>query len=199
MAEARRTFGPVVLVGLAGAGMAAIGGHKTMLTIPSDYLTSLKAINPEAGLQGQHGVDFPLAGALALVTLAAWGAVLVTRGRFRRVVAALTALAAGGAVAALVVGAFVKDDSATRDLTSRLGASETVPLDPTGWMWVALAGAALSLVAAVAAVRFARSWPEMGTKYDAPAGAVATVDVPVEERSNLELWKSLDEGDDPTA
>jgi len=200
-AASRRTFGPVVLVGLAGATLAAVGGHKTMLTIPASYLTSLKAVDPTAGLQGEQGVDFPLAGALALVALAGWGAVLVTRGRFRRVVAAITALAAAGAVAVVVMGGFVQDDSAAQDLSHRLGATETVPLDPTGWLWAALVGALLSTVAALAALRFARGWPEMGAKYDGPAGAAAEVPsaAPAEEQSNLDIWKSLDEGHDPTA
>ena len=53
--------------------------------------------------------------------------------------------------------------------------------------------------AAVAAVRLAPAWPEMGSRYDAPAthgpSAAAT---PAEERTSLDLWKSMDEGDDPT-
>lgn len=198
--SARRTFGPVLLLGLAGAALAAVGGHRSMLEIPSSYLTTLKAIDPTAGLTGDQGVDFPLAGALALVTLAGWGAVLVTRGLFRRVVAGITGLAAAGVVTVLVVGAFVQRGSAASDLTQRLGATDTVPLHPSAWFWGALAGGVLSLVAAVAALRFAPSWPEMGAKYDGPAaGGDVPVRTPVEEQSNLDIWKSLDEGSDPTA
>ena len=68
----------------------------------------------------------------------------------------------------------------------------------------------LTLAAGLAAVRFIPSWPEMGTRYDAPTGAprtdasAATSDGPAgagpdpAEKSNRDLWKSLDEGSDPT-
>ena len=40
----------------------------------------------------------------------------------------------------------------------------------------------------------------MGGRYDAPGASEEPVDdVPPEERSNLDLWKQLDEGRDPTA
>ena len=38
------------------------------------------------GVTGDDSATVPLAGALALVVLACWGVVLVTRGRFRRIV-----------------------------------------------------------------------------------------------------------------
>jgi hypothetical protein len=42
------------------------------------------------------------------------------------------------------------------------------------------------------------AWPEMGSRYDAP-GAAEQETAPPEERSSLDLWRSLDEGQDPTA
>jgi hypothetical protein len=42
----------------------------------------------------------------------------------------------------------------------------------------------------------------MGSRYDAPTAAAtstATPDQPVEEQSSIDIWKSLDEGEDPTA
>ncbi len=56
-------------------------------------------------------------------------------------------------------------------------------------------------MASLAAVRLAPQWPEMGSRYDAPtsaAAAGAVVARPVAEQSNLDLWRSLDEGHDPT-
>ena len=44
------------------------------------------------------------------------------------------------------------------------------------------------------AVRLVPAWPEMGRRYDAPPGRRA----PAEPQGNLEIWKALDEGHDPT-
>ena len=65
----------------------------------------------------------PLAGALALVALAAWGVLLVTRGRVRRVMAALAALASLGVLVAVVVGCRDAAGPASRDELRAVGAS----------------------------------------------------------------------------
>lgn len=200
----------MVLLGLAGSGFGALAGNKAMLNLPSDYLESAGLL----GLQGRDGtiVEFPLAGALALVALACWGVLLVTRGVVRRIVAGLSVLASVGTLLVLVLGGFFQVDDAADDLALRLGATslDDLPLERTGWFWVALAAAVLALAAGLAAVRFIPSWPEMGTRYDAPTGAPRTdasaapsVGPPgagpdPAEKSNLDLWKSLDEGSDPT-
>lgn len=203
MAE-RSTFVPTVVAGIGGTALTAVAGYQPMLRIPSDYLTSI-------GLQGFGGTDttsveFQLVGSLALVGLACWGVLLVARGRFRRTVAVLAVVASLGAVAALVVGGFVQDDDAARDLATQLGAASFAggepPIDPTPWFWVGCAGALIALAAGVAAVRFVPTWPEMGSRYDAPtsSGAGSPDDgTPVEERSSIDIWRSLDEGEDPTA
>lgn len=202
LASRRRTFGPVVLLGLAASGAVALAGHREMLTLPEDYLQSVGLIS----LQGQDGtlVEFPLAGALGLVALACWGVLLVTRGVVRRAVAVLAALAALGVVTVVVVGGFLQVDDAAEDLATRLGATSftELPLERSSWFWVALAASVLALAAAVVAVRDVAHWPEMGARYDAPTGAAAgpapDPGADPAEQSNLDLWKSLDEGSDPT-
>lgn len=172
----RRTFGPVVIAGLAGGALAAVGGTKHWVST-SQSQTVLDA-------QGV-GLDAPGVTALALVVLAAWGVVLVTRGRVRRVVLVLAAIAS---LAALPV-AWSTDHGLPDGGT-------------TAWPWLATVGLVVSLVGAVAGVRLAKEWPEMGRRYDAPTtgpGHDAVPDVPLEEQSNLDLWKSIDEGRDPTA
>ncbi|MFC5728467.1 MULTISPECIES: Trp biosynthesis-associated membrane protein [Nocardioides] len=203
MAEAprgRRTFGPVVLLGLAASGFAAVAGHRAMLRIPEDHLQAIGA-SAYAGDEFNR-VEFPLAGALALVALACWGVLLVTRGVVRRVVAGLATLAATGMLVVIVLGGFVQHDDAAADLGSRLGlGGATVPIERTGWLWVALVTSVLALAAGAAALRLVGSWPEMGTRYDAPTGgatAAAASETEPEEQSNLDLWRSLDEGTDPT-
>lgn len=193
----RRTFGPVVLVGLAAAALTAVAGHRQMLALPEGVLDA-------TGLEGLAGAagttqEFPEVGALALVLLACWGVLLVARGGFRRVVAVLAALSVAGVLVALFYRGFVAVDEATEATLSDLGATtlviESTTMHRTAWFWVALAGAALSAVATAAAVRFVPHWPEMGSKYDAPGAAGTTADEP----TSTDLWKSLDEGQDPTA
>lgn len=193
-----------MLLGLAASGFAALAGHREMLTLPQDYLESVGLIS----LEGQDGtlVEFPLAGALGLVALACWGVLLVTRGVVRRAVAVLAALAALGIVTVVVIGGFLQVDDAAEDLASRLGATSftELPLERSVWFWVALAASVVALAAAVVAVRDVPQWPEMGTRYDAPTGPRASGTTATDatedpaEQSNLDLWKSLDEGSDPT-
>jgi uncharacterized membrane protein (TIGR02234 family) len=196
----RSTFGPVVLVGLGASALAAYAGQQGMLRIPSEDLERLGPFS--FADPGQSELSFPLAGALALVALACWGVLLVTRGRVRQVVAAVAAVAAVGVVAVVVVGGFVQDDQAAEDIADQLGIpvlGDQLGLESTPWFWVAMTAGLVSAAAAVAAVRLAPDWPEMGSRYDAPASHDAgSADAPVEERSSLDLWKSMDEGQDPT-
>ena len=72
-----RSYGPTVLLGLAGAGLAAVAGARTWATTEADAA----GIRVEAAVSGAESQ--PLVVALALVALAAWGVVLVMRGRLR--------------------------------------------------------------------------------------------------------------------
>jgi hypothetical protein len=59
--------------------------------------------------------------------------------------------------------------------------------------------AILSVVTTALAVWWVGHWPEMGRRYDAPNGAGASgTETPPEDASSLDLWKSIDEGRDPT-
>ncbi|MEP9380887.1 Trp biosynthesis-associated membrane protein [Nocardioides sp. KR10-350] len=164
-----RSFGPVVLLGLAGAAGTAVAGTKDW--VHSDESVAMRQATGVA-------LDAPGVTALGLVALAAWGVALVTRGWVRRGVLVLAGLAAVGAVPVALVG---RPDG-----------------DPTAWPWIALAAAVVAAAAAVAGVRLARGWPEMGRRYDAPTSGPAT-EAPLEEQSSLDLWKSIGEGRDPTA
>ena len=135
--------------------------------------------------------------ALGLVVLACWGVVLVTRGRVRRAVAALGVLAAAGALVAVLV-AYPQAIDDLRDELAQVGVTDP-SLHHTPWYWLAVAGAALAVVAGVLAVRWAPQWPEMGRRYDAPTSGPEAPQAPAEEQTNLDLWKALDEGRDPTA
>jgi len=182
MADGRRLFAPTVLLGLAGSGLAALAGGKPWA-----------APDSQAGstLVDHSGGHVPLAGALGLVALACWGVVLVTRARVRRAVAALGALVAAGLVATVVLGRASALHSA-REATVVLGTPNT-PAHVTGWWWLALVGSLLALAASVIAVRFCGTWPEMGSRYDAPAAKPQAEDL-----DELDLWRAIDQGHDPT-
>ena len=193
----RRTFGPVVLLGLASAGLAALAGNRAWAQghgQAADRLSGMPLVD-EAG-------KVPAAGALALVVLACWGVVLVTRGRVRRAVAALGVLASAGVLVTVVTGWSSSVDSLRHDL-SEVGTVGSV--DHTVWFWLAAAAALVSLLATALAVRWAPGWPEMGSRYDAPTGtpadSTAGPGTPADpaEQSSLDLWKAMDEGRDPTA
>lgn len=173
---ARRAFWPTVLLGAAGAGLAAYAGAHHWITL--DTRQSFTPVE-------QTGLDSPATTALALVSLAAWGVFLVTRGWVRR---ALAVLAAVAALAPIPTVWTTRHDL----LADHAGATAN------DWPWVALVGCVIAVAAAVVAVLQAPQWPEMGSKYDAPTGPVVTRR-PVQEQSSLELWKSLDEGQDPTS
>jgi uncharacterized membrane protein (TIGR02234 family) len=184
-AEGRRWFGPAVLVGLAGTGVSALAGSKPWA-----------APDGQAGstLVDRTGGHVPLAAALALVGLAVWGVLLVTRGWVRRVVAVLGAGTAVGLVVTAVVGRSSALDSARR-ATVDLGRTPS-GAHTTFWWYVALVAAIVALAAAALAVRFVGSWPEMGSRYDAPT-ARDEVDDPA-QMEEVDLWRAIDQGRDPT-
>jgi uncharacterized membrane protein (TIGR02234 family) len=198
MAEAptrRRTFGPVVLVGLAASGLTAVAGDK-----PAAEVTGTGATVARSGFV-TYDAHLPVVTALGLVALACWGVVLVTRGKVRRAVAALGALAGVGAVVA-VATAFTDVPDRLRDELEQVGVSDAA-VSHTAWFWLAAIAALLSVLASVLAVVWAPQWPEMGSRYDAPGAAAAAgatePATPPEEQSSLDLWKAMDEGRDPTA
>lgn len=181
----RRTFAPVLVLGLAAGTLAAVAGNKTWVEVePVDRTAAFTALSP--------GGQVPLATALSLVVLAAWGVLLVTRGVVRRAMAVLALIAGLGVAVTVVVGG-TQLPGEGRAALEDLGVTD-VTVDYTGWLWAAGVGAALCVLAGLLAVRHVRQWPEMGTRYDAPGAT--TIEEP---ESNLDLWKAFDEGRDPTA
>lgn len=181
-------LGPTALLGLAGAGLAAVSSAQLWATA--------SAQSPALREVEARGADVsPVALPLALVALASWGAVLVLRRRGRRVVALIGLLAAIGVALSVTLGVGGAADVA-RD---RLGAAvQGVTTTTTAWPWAALVGAVVTGAAFVVALREAPRWPEMSGRYDAPTGAAAEPAARSEEPSAGELWRALDEGRDPT-
>jgi uncharacterized membrane protein (TIGR02234 family) len=197
MAEPRSTFARVVLPGVSAAALTAVAAAKewVRLSDPGGYGMSARLAEQAIGAAG----EVPLASATSLIVLAAWGVLLVTRGRVR------TAFAVVGLIAALVLlglsvlAPFTAPDSFRDRLTSQLGlgdrAAQQAHVTLTGWYWVALVASVVGVAAFAAAVRLARDWPTMSTRYDAPGAAAEGAEEP---HTSQEIWKAMDEGRDPT-
>lgn len=194
MTDRRGTFAPVVGLGLGAGILAAVAGARTWAT---GFDAAPRALTPLPEVSDAG--TMPLANTLALVALACWGVVLVTRGRVRRAVAALALVAAAGLVATVVVGFTSVQDRVAEAMREGGAAGDTLGTELTGWYWAAAVAAVLLLATTLLAVAWSPGWPEMGSRYDAPGGDSPDRDAPPGQRSSLDLWKSMDEGRDPTA
>lgn len=195
---ADRSFGPTLALGLLGSGLAATAGHRPWLEISAPGGAQGAA---DWFWQNNPGIgEMPAAGALGLVALASWGVVLVSRGTWRRVVAALGLLAAVGMAVVWVVGASTLRDD-VRGQVVEAGLADGWSLGWTVWFVLAGVSVLLMLPAHVVAVLRAPHWPAMGSRYDAPgarreqAAAVA----PIDDEDPADVWRAIDEGRDPTA
>ena len=172
----RGGFGAVVLGGLATAALAAVACAKPWIG------GAATGGSQDAQLQAlDQGTRYPLASAVSLVLVAAWGVLLVTRGVVRRAFAWLVALTSLGLVATVVAG-FVTLPGSSRDSFAQAMGRASPDQGWNGWFWMAAGASLLALVPALTAPRRVRSWPEMGQRYDAPAGARST------RRSRTTSW-----------
>jgi len=191
MTHRDRSYGPTVALGLAGAVLTAVAGTRPWGRATGDAA----GIEVDAAVSGSESA--PLVAALALVALAAWGVVLVLRGRIRRVVALVGTLASTGTLIA-VVAAF---DAAQNDALDALmstsattaATGDVAVASLTAWYYLAGLGALTTALTFVVAVGKAPRWPEMGTRYDAPSARAAA---PVTDE---DMWRALDRGHDPTS
>ncbi|MFE4720150.1 TIGR02234 family membrane protein [Streptomyces sp. NPDC056728] len=190
----RRSLAAALLFGAVGAAVALLSSRQEWAS----------------GSATVPGGSFPLAAkgsdvtgvpaALAVVGLAALVAVFAVRRAGRTLVAGLLALSGAGAVVAAVLGA---GDSAALDEKAAEVSGNTAAtigsLGHTVWPYVGAAGGALILLAGLLALRYGRSWPSMGGRYErdgTPRPRKAAR--PVDPERPEELWKALDRGEDPT-
>ena len=178
--------------GWPAPGLAAMAGTETW--VGRDVVRQ-----PAASAAIATG-DAPAATAVALALLASWGVLLVTRGRLRRVVSVLAALLSLGLVAAVVARSRLGAGRGPRR-RSRASALDCQDARPRlGWFWAAVAALPLrGRCLPWPPYAWCPSWPEMGRRYDAPAEAAPEPAKSPEEQENLDLWKAMDEGRDPTA
>lgn len=189
-------YGPTLLLGL-------VGGVAVMVGVAKPWAT---ATAQQAGLPELHadvtGADLaPLAGALGVVVLAAFGAVIATRGRARQTIGVLVVLAS-----LVVLVSAIHPPAATDALRDALAAKGwsggDVDTSTAAWRWVALAGSLAAIAAGLAISLYGARWATMGAAYDAPAPTAGPSQTGVgglsEGTSDAEVWREIDRGRDPT-
>jgi uncharacterized membrane protein (TIGR02234 family) len=185
-----------VVLGLAAGTLAAVAGARPWV-VDADG----SAASDPLGLVADAG-EMPLASALSLVLLAAWGVLLVTRGRVRRAVAVVGLLASLGLVATVVTGWLTLPEQVLEAMRAQQPGVDALATETAPWFWGAALGALGSVVATALAVRWSPGWPAMGSRYDAPRETGPAAPGPGDDgadTSHLDLWKAMDEGRDPTA
>lgn len=181
-----RTFAPAVLGGVGAGALTAVAAGQEWARATGDAA----GVQVSATVSGPDTA--PLALALALVALAAWGVLLVLRGRLRRVVAVIGVTATAGVLVALVTSFYGVQDDALAAVMAKGTTGHVFTGTLTAWYWTTGVAALLTLVALAVAVVRSPGWPAMGSRYDSPA----TRRHPDTEE---DLWRALDRGDDPTA
>ena len=182
----RRSYAVTVLAGLAGAGLTAVAGARDWATTHG----SAAGIKVEASVTGAEAQ--PLVAALGLVALTAWGVVLVSRGRVRRLVSVVGLLASAGALVGVVLGFSAAKDDSVAAAVAKGATGDTFSTALSAWYYLAGLGALLATIAFVVAVARAPRWPAMGSKYDAPSARTSPA-------TDEDMWRALDEGRDPTS
>jgi uncharacterized membrane protein (TIGR02234 family) len=189
---ARRLYGPALVGGLLGALGATVGASRPWVTATST-VAHLPIIHASAS-----GADLaPLAGALGVAVLAAFGAVVATRGWARRALGAAIVVAS----IAIVISA-VRPSGASDALTSGLsakgwsGSGYHTSTEP--WRWLVVLCGVVTAIAGAITARYGDQWAVLGERYDAPGTVPPPVGKPAEELTENDVWQALDQGRDPT-
>ncbi|MER5308049.1 TIGR02234 family membrane protein [Streptomyces sp. NPDC002773] len=190
----RRSLAAALLLGALGATVVLLSAGQ----IWAEGTASVGGGTVPVEADGGSVTGVPTA--LAIVGLAALFAVFAVRRTGRTLVAALLALSGAGAALAAVLGA--SDSAALNAEAARISgdtAAAVAGLTHTVWPYVTAAGAVLILLAGLFALRFGKSWPAMGGRYERSGAPRAGRKAPTTDPDRPEdLWKALDRGEDPT-
>ncbi len=189
----QRLYAPVVLATLAVGGLAFFAAGRTWAR------AEVKAEGLAAAKIAVSGSDAqPLVSALAIVIVTAALAILAAGPRLRRVVGALTMLVAvAGAISVPRAGGSALDDavrSAAEKSPAYTGPSSLGDISHAPWDLLTIAAFVLAFALGLVTLRLAAAWPSMSSRYDAPSAREAR---PVSD--DTDMWKALDQGDDPTS
>lgn len=188
----RRLYGPVLLLGLLGGLGIAVGGARPWVTATSQAPGG-PTIHASAS-----GTDLaPLAAALGVAVLAAFGAVIATRGWVRRGLGAAIVVAA----VVVVVSALIPSgasDVLTSGLSAKGWSGGRYQTSTQLWRWLVLVSALVSGTAGAATAWYGAQWAVMGERYDAPGADGRVAEKPAEELTESDVWQAIDQGRDPT-
>jgi uncharacterized membrane protein (TIGR02234 family) len=188
-------YAPSLLLGLLGAVGMTVGVARPWAAATAHQ----RGVPPiEASVTGADLV--PLAGALGVVVLAAFGAVIATRGWVRRGLGVLIAIAS-----VVVLVCALHPAGAGQALEEGLSNKGWTGGDYTtstpAWRWVVLAASFVCAFAGAAVARLGGRWSTMGKEYDVPATTQRPQDSTAasgDAMSEAEVWREIDQGRDPT-
>ncbi len=182
-----RGYAVTLVLGLAASGAVAVGVNKPWLRATAT-VEGMPRLVAEVS-----GADIaPAAGALGLAALAAFGAVVATRGLFRRAVGVLI-IAALAYVAFSAIFPGATGGLVVQGLAAKGWAGGHYDVHSVWWRWLVAVGALVGAGCGCLVVRFATMWATMGERYDAPAEHRQA-----EASSESDVWRAIDRGDDPT-
>lgn len=219
--QGSRGYAVTLAAGLLAATAVAVGATKPWATA-----TAIQAKLPTVEVTVSGTELTAPAAALGMVMLAAFGAVVATRGRLRQALG-LAIIVCAAVVLVLAIRPGDQTPAVEAALSARgwLGGAYDTATSP--WRWLVAAGAGACVVAGTSVARFGADWPAMGSRYDAPRGAAGTPDrqtaavdtmlempasvhpprdeasstpnPPLEaELEDADVWRALDRGHDPT-
>ena len=195
----RRAYGVVLLVGLVSATAVAVG-----VTRPWFEASATGRNLPRLHAAATGADLMPLAGALGVVLLGSFGAVVATRGTVRRALGLLIVVCA---VVVLIAAAHPGSPANVLGdgLSARGWSGGNYSTAGRPWRWLVLVGAAGCVLAGAAVTRFGGQWPTLGQRYDAPAPVDKSRALGPGSRTggdgdltDEQVWRALDRGDDPT-
>lgn len=189
----RREAAGAALLCAAGAGLVLLSGGQPWGRMSATSPDAAPGPGVTAMATAVTGRELTGAtSALGWAALAGLAALVATRGWARVGVGALLAVFGGGIAAASAGAAsearLVAAVRAKSVLAQAAGASA---VHPTSWWLVSVTGGVLVVAAGLWAAVRGRRWPGMSSRYDPGAAPVATTDP-------VDLWRSLDRGEDPT-
>jgi uncharacterized membrane protein (TIGR02234 family) len=188
--RARGAYIASLLTGVLGGGLVAVAAAKpwATATIGAQGLPELPV-----SVDGADAV--PLVAALGLVMLAGAASLAATRNQGRRLAGLLLVMAAVVVGWQTLAAGPAITDAMREQTVGSVGSAAVPDANGTAWRWLTLVGAGLSLAAGLAAVSKGPDWPAMGSRYDAPTSARSkSPDV----REDVDVWRAIDEGEDPT-